>query len=164
MTGNDPNPTVPGDGPDRPAPSLADQERAQAATRALSEPLTSDPAPRTQADPALTSPRLGGGISLIVAFLGLVGAAVGTGWGWLDGRVGFSPEGLWGGILTLIAAALTVLGLLLLVGGLGYYVLAPAFGPREAAWRGVGSHRLVIATTLLILVLANIGPVLYVAI
>src|SRR4051812_47597077 len=114
MTGDDPNPSVPADRPDRPPPSLADQEQTPNAPRALSQPLTSDPDPRLRSDPSLTAPRLGGGISLIVAFLGLVGAAVGTAWVWLDSRVGFSPDGLWGGILTLIAAALTVLGLLLL--------------------------------------------------
>jgi membrane protease YdiL (CAAX protease family) len=95
--------------------------------------------------------------------LGLVGAALGAGWLGLESRYDLSPGGFWGGVLTLVAAALTVLGLLLVVGGLGYYVLAPAFGPRQAAWRGVGSHRLVIATTLLIVLLANIGPVAYVA-
>src|SRR6185295_11914122 len=46
---------------------------------------------------------------------------------------------------------------------LGYYVLAPAFGGPGAAWRGVGTHRLVIATTLLIVILANTGPVIYVS-
>jgi membrane protease YdiL (CAAX protease family) len=115
-------------------------------------------------EPALTRPRFGGGVSLIIALLGLVGAAVGTGWVWLDSRVGLSPEGLLGGILTLVAAALTVIGVLLMIGGLGYYVFAPAFGGPRAAWRGVGSHRLVIATTLLVVLLANAGPVIYVAI
>jgi membrane protease YdiL (CAAX protease family) len=67
-------------------------------------------------------------------------------------------------LLTLIAATLTVIGVILMIGGLGYYVLAPAFGGPRAAWRGVGSHRLVIATTLLVVVLANAGPVIYVAI
>src|SRR5215212_8411490 len=96
--------------------------------------------------------RFGGGVSLTVSLLGL------------SGRYAVSPEGWLGGALTLVAAALTVLGLLLLLGGLGYYVLAPAFAGPGVAWRGVGSHRLVIATTVLIILLANAGPVAYVAI
>src|SRR3954465_13006089 len=44
------------------------------------------PFPLTEA--ALTQPRFGGGVSLMIAFLGLVGAAVGIGWVWLDSRVG----------------------------------------------------------------------------
>ena len=52
-------------------------------------------------------------------------------------------------------------GLALMLGGLGYYVLAPGFmGPRMA-WQDVGSHRLVIATTILIVLLANAGPLVY---
>jgi membrane protease YdiL (CAAX protease family) len=140
MTGNDPDSGVPAD-----------------ALKPVTPPPSAD-------DPAATGPRFGGGVSLMIAFLGLIGAAVGTGWVYLDSRVGLSPDGLMGGTLTLIAAALTVLGLILMVGGLGYYVLAPAFGKPGAAWRGVGSHRLVIATTVLVLVLANAGPVIYVAI
>ena len=40
----------------------------------------------------------------------------------------------------------------------GYYVLAPAFLGRSAAWVGFGSHRLVIACTVLVVLLANVGP------
>jgi uncharacterized protein len=92
-----------------------------------------------------------------------VGAAIGSAWLGLSGRLGFNPEGWLGAGLALVAIALTVLGLLLLVGGLGYYVLAPAFAGPGAAWRGVGSHRLVIATTVLIVLLANAGPLAYMA-
>jgi membrane protease YdiL (CAAX protease family) len=54
-------------------------------------------------------------------------------------------------------------GLLLVVGGLGFYVLAPAFGGPVAARRGVGSHRLVIATTILIVLIANALSLPYLA-
>ena len=123
MAGNDPDshaPTTAPDAPDRPAGGA---DRTIEANHLQAH--------RPPADLAVTGPRLGGGISLIVAFLGLVGAALGAGWLGLDSRYGLSPGGLWGIGLTLIAATLTVVGLLLLVGGLGYYVLAPAFGPRQ---------------------------------
>lgn len=155
MTGHDPDSHVPTTVPRSPVELPPGADRTIEASRSV----LAAPA----ADPAVAEPRLGGGISLIVAMLGLIGAALGAGWLMLDSRYGLGSGGFWGGVLTLVAAALAVLGLLLLVGGLGYYVLAPAFGPRRAAWRGVGSHRLVIATTVLIVLLANTGPVAYVA-
>jgi membrane protease YdiL (CAAX protease family) len=156
MTGHDPDSHAPSTGPEAPEPSVAGADRTIEASRFDAVPLV--------AEGAANRPRLGGGISLIVAFIGLVGAALGAGWLGLDGRLALSPGGLWGGALTLIAAALTVVGLVLMVGGLGFYVLAPAFGAPPAAWHGVGSHRLVIATTVLIVLLANAGPVTYVSI
>jgi membrane protease YdiL (CAAX protease family) len=156
MTGHDPDSRWPTDGPDRPAQPRPNADRPVDGLQLVP--------PSLMTDPAVTGPRPGGGISLIVALLGLLGAAVGIGWVWLDNRIHLAPDGLWGGILLLIASALTVLGLLLLVGGLGYYVLGPAFAGPQAAWRGVGSHRLVIATTILVVVLANVGPVAYVAV
>jgi uncharacterized protein len=151
MTGHDPDSHVPTAAPEVPVESTPGADRTIEASRP------------SAAEAAVAGPRLGGGISLMVAVLGLVGAALGAGWLALDSRYQLSPAGLWGIGLTLVASALAVLGLLLLVGGLGYYVLAPAFGPRQTAWRGVGSHRLVIATTVLIVLLANTGPVAYVA-
>lgn len=57
--------------------------------------------------------------------------------------------------------ALIVVGLFFLAGALGVSVLAPAFGGSAAAWQGVGSHRLVISSTLLVIVLSNLGPIVY---
>ena len=105
----------------------------------------------------------GGRIALIVAGLGLLGAAVGAVWFGVAERIGLNPGGMAGAGLVIAAVALLGLGLLLLLGGLGYYVLAPGFmGPRMA-WHGYGSHRLVIATTILIVLVANAGPVAYTA-
>lgn len=154
MTGHDPDASVPTTAPETPVHPAVGADRTIEASR--------PEAARPPADPASTGQRFGG-VSLIVAFMGLVGAALGAGWLGLESRYGLSPGGLSGIVLTLTAATLTVLGLLLVVGGLGYYVLGPAFGPRQAAWRGIGSHRLVIATTLLIVLLANTGPVAYVS-
>jgi membrane protease YdiL (CAAX protease family) len=156
MTGHDPSSGAPSTEPEASAPTVAGADRTIGASQT--------DARRLVVDPAVSAPRVGGGISLIVAFIGLVGASLGAGWFGLESRLALSPGGLWGGALTLIAATLTVVGLVLLVGGLGYYVLAPAFGSPQAAWRGVGSHRLVIATTGLIVLLANAGPVAYVSI
>ncbi len=104
-------------------------------------------------------------IALIVIGLGLVGAALGGGWFVADARLGISAgAGLGGVVLVLAAAVLLIVGLLLVVGGLGYYVFAPAFAGLAAARRDVGSHRLVVAATLLIVLLANIGPLIYTAV
>jgi uncharacterized protein len=103
----------------------------------------------------------GGRLSLIVAGIGLVGATIGAIWFGLAERLGLNPGGAAGMGLVIVAAALLVVGLLLLLGGLGYYVLAPGFMGAPFAWHGVGSHRLVLATTILIVLLANAGPVAY---
>jgi membrane protease YdiL (CAAX protease family) len=125
-------------------------------------------APPMIADPA-TAVRgrepLGQRIARIVTGLGLVGAAVGAGWFAADAQLGISAGlGLGGMALVLAAAVLLGIGLLLVLGGLGYYVFAPAFAGRAAARRNVGSHRLVIASTILIVLLANVGPLVYTAI
>lgn len=104
-------------------------------------------------------PWTGGRIALIVALLGLLGLALGAGWFGAQVTFEITPQGSAGAGLVLIAASLLVGGLLLVIGGLGYYVLAPGFMGREIAARGVGSHGLVIAATLLIVLLAN-GPAL----
>src|SRR5688500_17128634 len=105
----------------------------------------------------------GGRIALVVAGIGLLGAALGAVWFGLAEWYGLNPGGFVGMALVLVAVALVVVGLLLVVGGLGYYVLAPGFMGRRMAWYGVGSHRLVIATTILIVLVANAGPVAYTA-
>jgi len=109
--------------------------------------------------PAAMPPWTGGRIALIVALLGLLGLALGAGWFGAQVTFEITPQGSAGAGLVLIAASLLVGGLLLVIGGLGYYVLAPGFMGREIAARGVGSHGLVIAATLLIVLLAN-GPAL----
>jgi membrane protease YdiL (CAAX protease family) len=104
-------------------------------------------------------------IALIVAGLGLIGAALGGGWFVADARLGISAgSGLPGIAMMLAAVVLLVVGLLLVAGGLGFYVFAPAFKGLAAARRDVGSHRLVVAATLLIVLLANVGPLVYTAI
>ncbi|MGE3910579.1 MAG: lysostaphin resistance A-like protein [Chloroflexota bacterium] len=101
----------------------------------------------------------GGRLALIVALLGLVGSVAGAAWFGIQGALGLQPQGVAGGALVLVAAALLVGGLGLVLGGLGFYVLAPGFLGHAMAARGFGSHRLVIAATLLIILIAN-GPAL----
>lgn len=112
--------------------------------------------------PFVTSvPWAGGRIALVVAAIGLLGTALGAIWFGVAERVELNPGGVAGMVLVLVAAALLAIGLLLLLGGLGFYVLAPGFMGPQMAWRGVGSHRLVFATTGLIVLLANAGPLAY---
>lgn len=119
------------------------------------------------ADPAPTVREcepLGQRIALMVACLGLVSAAVGSVWFAAEAQLGISAGlGLAGVVLIVAAAVLLGVGLLMFVGGLGYYVLAPGFAGRAAARRDVGSHRLVIASTILIVLLANVGPLVFTA-
>jgi membrane protease YdiL (CAAX protease family) len=107
------------------------------------------------ADPSWT----GGRIALIVGLIGLTGAFVGSLWFGIQAALGPTIEGMPGAVLVIVAAALLVGGIALVIGGLGYYVLAPGFMGRAMAARGFGSHRLVIAATALIVLLAN-GPAL----
>ncbi|MCC7367783.1 MAG: CPBP family intramembrane metalloprotease [Chloroflexi bacterium] len=106
---------------------------------------------------------VGGRIAVIVAVLGLVGAALGGGVVAVVAQSGPSMDAILTAGITLVAIALLVGGLLLTAGGLGYYVLAPGFMGRAMAARGFGSHRLVIACTLLIALLANGPPLLWAA-
>ena len=53
------------------------------------------------------------------------------------------------------------LGAVALASGLGVYVMGPAFRGRAAARQGVGTHRLVLGSTLLVIVLSNLGPILF---
>jgi uncharacterized protein len=89
---------------------------------------------------------------------GVVTAAAGGGWLYklrVDGApAGRTAENLAG-------LGLVGLGLALLVIGVGAYVLTPAFQGRAAAWRDVGSHRLVLASTALVIALSNLGPILF---
>ena len=115
--------------------------------------------PGLDAPPTAELPWTGGRIALIVGVIGLFGAALGSAWFGLQSALGPPVDGVAGAILVIVAAALLVGGILLMIGGLGYYVLAPGFMGRAMAARGYGSHRLVIAATLLIILLAN-GPAL----
>src|SRR5207244_7968265 len=89
---------------------------------------------------------------------GLVLAGAAGGYVLVVGRSGLGAMSMAEALLVLVAVGVLVLGAVLLVGGLGYYVLAPAFRGERAAWRDVGTHRLVLACTALIVVVANLGP------
>ncbi|MBA2447077.1 MAG: CPBP family intramembrane metalloprotease [Chloroflexi bacterium] len=93
----------------------------------------------------------------VVMTVGLVLGLVGGGWlslqRVLPGSGGFAL-GLW-------SAVLLGIGILVFAGGLGAYVMAPGFQGGGAAWRDVGSHRLVVMSTMLIAVLSSLGPLLY---
>jgi uncharacterized protein len=67
------------------------------------------------------------------------------------------------GELTLAGGALAGLGGLIFTAGLAYYVLAPGLRGGPAAWRGVGSHRLVLACTLLVILVSNTVPLVWLA-
>ena len=69
----------------------------------------------------------------------------------------YGPPG--GGLVTIGGAGLLALGGVPFLIGLAYYVLAPGLRGGAAAWQGVGSHRLVLATTLLVILLSSIGAV-----
>jgi membrane protease YdiL (CAAX protease family) len=106
----------------------------------------------------------GGRLALLVAGIGLFVAALGGIWLGLAERPAFGASGVAEIGIGLGAAALLASGLLLMVGGLGFYVLAPAFMGSAMAWHDVGSHRLVIATTILIVLVANAAPMAYAAV
>lgn len=76
-------------------------------------------------------------------------------------------ESLFGSLIpAMLVAAVTLLvaGLVILTSGLGWYVLAPGVRGGAAAKQGFGSHRLVLTSTLLVVFLSNIGPVIYTAV
>ena len=93
----------------------------------------------------------------IVMTVGLVLALVGGGWlsllRLLPGTGGLTP----GPGPTILLGV----GMLVFAAGLGAYVMAPGFQGSGAAWRDVGSHRLVLTSTLLIVVLSSLGPLAY---
>src|SRR5215213_7751713 len=93
----------------------------------------------------------------VVMTVGLVLALVGAGWLSLQRML----PGTAGLALGFGSTALLGVGMLLFTGGLGAYVMAPAFQGSGAAWRDVGSHRLVVTSTLLIVVLSSLGPLAY---
>jgi membrane protease YdiL (CAAX protease family) len=156
MTGHEPGSRAPADSQSPLTAPVADGDRTIKAT----PPGAS---PDRQAPVGTNEVWVGGRIALVIAGIGLLGAALGAAWFGVAERSGLNPGGPVGVGLMLVAAALLVVGLLLLVGGLGYYVLAPAIKGPRMAWYDVGSHRLVIATTILIVLLANAGPVAYTA-
>lgn len=162
MTGQEPNSRAPRDGQ---RPSLHGSKRDSTIEATPSGAAPGDEAVALSDRPPIVPwmPWPAGRIALIVATIGLFGAALGAIWFGVAERVGLNPGGPTGMVLVLTAAALLVIGLLLLLGGLGFYVLAPGFMGRQMAWRGVGSHRLVLATTILIVLLANAGPLAYTA-
>ena len=63
--------------------------------------------------------------------------------------------------VNLAAVALLGSGIAALAAGLGYYVLAPGLRGGAHAWRGVGSHRLVLTSTALVVLLSYLGPVVF---
>lgn len=69
----------------------------------------------------------------------------------------YGPPG--GGLVTVGGAGLLALGGVPFLIGLAYYVLAPGLRGGAAAWQDVGSHRLVLATTLLVILLSSVGAV-----
>jgi membrane protease YdiL (CAAX protease family) len=150
MTGNDPRFGAPADSQTLMSPSVADGDRTIDVT--------------TSAAAGRRTEWVGGRIALVVAGIGLFGSALGATWFGLADRFGLIPTDLLGVVMVLVATALLVVGVPLLVGGLGYYVLAPAFMGPGMAWHGVGTHRLVIATTILIVVLANAPTLVYTAV
>ena len=108
-------------------------------------------------------------MALVVAGIGLAGVAVNLVWlslttGWLGmaDRLGVQSNELTGFGITVVMLVLIAVGGLLFVGGLGFYVLAPGFGSGVTIWRGVGTHQLVIAMTVLVVLVANVGPLLYI--
>jgi len=113
---------------------------------------------------AAPAPDRRGRIAIILAAIGLVLAMVSGAYVLVIDRAILSRFSFGEAISVIVAVGLLVIGVLLLIGGLGYYVLAPGFRGRTAAWTGFGSHRLVLACTALIVLVANIGPLLVAAI
>jgi uncharacterized protein len=96
--------------------------------------------------------------ALIAAGIGLVLAIASGAYVLVLARDGLGSLSMSGAVLALVAVAVLAIGGVFLVGGLGYFVLAPAFQGPRAAWRGVGSHGLVLACTALVVLVANVGP------
>jgi len=113
---------------------------------------------------AVPPPDRRGKIALIGAAVGLVLAVISGAYVLLINRAILSNFSFGEAISVVVAVGLLVVGILLLICGLGYYVLAPGFRGRTAARTGFGSHRLVLACTALIVLVANIGPLLVAAI
>src|SRR5690242_8484252 len=113
---------------------------------------------QADAAPVLTRTDRRGRYALIAAAVGFVLAGAAGSYVLVAGRTGLGSMSMTQAIVTLIAIGVLIVGGLLLIVGLGYYVLAPGFQGKRAAWQDVGSHRLVLASTALIVVVANIGP------
>ncbi len=98
------------------------------------------------------------GWPVILSAVGAVVAASGGTWLAVL-RMAGEPRGL----TPSNTAALAVLGIgaAAVAGGLGHYVLAPGLRGGSVAWHGVGSHRLVLASTLLVILLSNLGPIIF---
>ncbi len=89
---------------------------------------------------------LGSGLAL-----GAAGGALLFGLRWLGEPAGRTPANL-------AATSLILLGVLLAGSGLGYYVLAPGFRGPLAAREGIGTHRLVLTSTLFVVLASNLVP------
>ncbi|MCC6176969.1 MAG: CPBP family intramembrane metalloprotease [Chloroflexi bacterium] len=101
------------------------------------------------------------GAALLVAVVGAVCAALGGALVTLGPRLGLLESGAAGAVGLVIAVTLLALGVAAMLGGLCAYVLVPGLlGPR-AARSDVGTHRLVIAATALIVLVANLPPLAY---
>src|SRR5687767_901730 len=111
MSGHDPGSHAQRDGQSA-SSSSANGDRT---IEAMGASLTSGQAPPT----AVTKTWVGGRLALIVAGIGLVGAALGGIWFGVAERSGLNPGGMAGSVLVVVSAALLAIGLLLLVGGLG---------------------------------------------
>src|SRR5438067_8612286 len=105
MAGHDSGSRAPTDGLGLPVAPRPDPDRTIEASRPAVAPADSAA--------SLTAPRLGGGISLMVAFLGLVGSAIGAAFFGLEGRLTLNPGGYLGAALVVVAAILLVIGLIL---------------------------------------------------
>ena len=110
-------------------------------------------------EPALAPPHSHWtGLPAILTALGVVGTAGGGLWLAALRTAGQPP-----GPSSAHSAALTLLGIGLaaLAGALAYYVLGPALRRGADPWEGVGSHRLVMACTLLVVLLSHLGPIVH---
>src|SRR5262249_23275391 len=96
--------------------------------------------------------------ALMAAAIGMVLTGASGAYVLVVARDGLAAMSMADALVGMVAIAVLVIGSICLLGGLGYYVMAPGFQGREAAWRGIGSHRFVLACTLLIVLVANVGP------
>lgn len=96
-------------------------------------------------------------LAALMAF-GVLLTLLGVGWRLLPRSVGEAVERSAGDVVATFAL---VSGLIVFTVGLGAYVLGPAFRGRDAAWQDVGSHQLVLSSTLLVITLGYLGPIIY---
>ncbi len=103
-------------------------------------------------------PRRRIGWSVILSVVGMLVAA--SGGAWLAAlRMAGQPPGPMP--TNIVAVAVLGTGVAAIAAGLSHYVLAPGLRGGPKAWHGVGSHRLVLASTLLVILMSNLGPLVY---